>query len=264
MKRVLTAAVLAPVVLFIVIWGNPTAFFLLVAAVASLCYFEFGAMAHAGRPEVVAGLVVGTLILYLRPDAALLTLILFPLVVAALAMRFEKLDMVLPVAAWQTFGLLYIYGAWKTAFLLRAISPYWLTFALVVNWIGDTGAYYAGRRFGKHRLAPRVSPGKTWEGAIASVVVSVLFGVIFLTRLIPSVAIWQAMVVSIAANVAGQIGDLTESAIKRGAGVKDSGSLLPGHGGMLDRVDSQLFSLPVVYLIVGSELFISAGAKIFP
>lgn len=251
MQRLLTAAVLAPVVLYIVIAGPFPAFFALVAIVAGLCYAELGGIAQMRAVEIAMGIAVGTLVLYLQTPAALVALILFPLAAAAMAMRLERLSAMLPSAAAQSFGLLYIYGAWKTAFLLRAISPYWLTFGLIVNWIGDTGAYYVGKRFGRHRLAPRVSPAKTWEGAIASVVASTLFGALFLPRFIPAVPLWEAIVASIAANIAGQFGDLAESAMKRGAGVKDSGTLLPGHGGMLDRVDSSLFSLPVIYVVVG-------------
>ena len=167
----------------------------------------------------------------------------------AMALRWRDLSNVLPDTAAQTFGLIYIYGAWKTAFLLHAISPYWLTFGLLVNWIGDTGAYYFGRNFGRHKLAPIVSPAKSWEGAAASVVTAVLFGVFVLPRFVP-IGLVPAALIAIAANVAGQVGDLAESAIKRGAGVKDSGTLLPGHGGMLDRVDSSLFSLPVLYAVL--------------
>jgi phosphatidate cytidylyltransferase len=119
----------------------------------------------------------------------------------------------------------------------------------MVNWIGDTGAYYFGRNFGRHKLAPIVSPGKSWEGAAASAAASVLFGIFVLPRFV-NIDLLPAGLISIAANVAGQVGDLAESAIKRGAGVKDSGTLLPGHGGMLDRVDSSLFSLPVLYAVL--------------
>jgi phosphatidate cytidylyltransferase len=128
---------------------------------------------------------------------------------------------------------------------------YWLLFGLMVNWMGDTGAYYVGRRWGRHKLAPIVSPGKSWEGAAASALVAVLFGAIYLPMAIPGVSIAMAGVVAVLANAAGQLGDLAESAIKRGAGVKDSGRMLPGHGGMLDRLDSTLFTLPVLWGLVG-------------
>lgn len=249
MKRVVTAAVLAPTVLYVVLAGPPWSFLLLVTVVAGLCYWEYAGIAGIHRTEAAAGVLAGSLVLASEGNTALLLLILLPLLAMAMALRLRDLSNVLPDTAAQTFGLLYIYGAWKTAFLLHAINPYWLTFGLLVNWIGDTGAYYFGRNFGKHKLAPIVSPGKSWEGAAASVVTSVLFGVFLLPRFI-DIAILPAALISIAANVAGQLGDLAESAIKRGAGVKDSGTLLPGHGGMLDRVDSSLFSLPVLYAVL--------------
>jgi phosphatidate cytidylyltransferase len=155
---------------------------------------------------------------------------------------------VLPEAAFLLFGIIYIFGAWKFAILLRASSPHWLAYALVLNWIGDACAYYVGKNLGRHKLAPHISPHKTWEGAIASVAGSVIFGVLYLTRALPAVTVIEAALLSVVVNIAGQTGDLAESALKRGAGVKDSGSLLPGHGGLLDRVDSTLFALPIVYL----------------
>jgi phosphatidate cytidylyltransferase len=107
-----------------------------------------------------------------------------------------------------------------------------------------------GAKFGRHKLAPAISPGKTWEGAVASALTAIVFGQIYLPLAIPGTSLLKAGLLALAANVAGQAGDLAESAIKRGAGVKDSGTLLPGHGGMLDRVDSTLFALPVLYALV--------------
>jgi phosphatidate cytidylyltransferase len=108
-----------------------------------------------------------------------------------------------------------------------------------------------GRRFGRHKLAPLVSPKKTWEGAAASAVVGILFGIIYLPLTISGTPYWIAGLFALVANVAGQVGDLAESAIKRSAGVKDSGTLLPGHGGFLDRVDSTMFTLPILWALVG-------------
>jgi phosphatidate cytidylyltransferase len=249
MKRVLTAAVLAPTVLYVVLAGPPWSFFLLVGIVAAMCYWEYAAIAGIPAKEAIAGIVAGSLLFQAQGTTSILVLILAPLLAMSAALRLHDLAEVLPITATQTLGLLYIYGAWKTAFLLHAISPYWLTFGLLVNWIGDTGAYYFGRNFGRHKLAPIVSPGKSWEGAAASVVTSVLFGVFVLPRFV-HVDTVPAALISLSANVAGQVGDLAESAIKRGAGVKDSGTLLPGHGGMLDRVDSSLFSLPALYALL--------------
>jgi phosphatidate cytidylyltransferase len=255
MKRVVTAAVLAPSVLYTVLAGPAWLFYAVVAAVAGLCYHEYCGMAGVGRAEEIAGVVAGCFVLAAPPQTTLLLLIVLPLLAMALAMRLHDLAGVLPGSAAQALGLAYIYGAWKTAFWLRDISPYWLAFGLLVNWIGDTGAYYVGRSFGRRKLAPIVSPGKTWEGAGASVVASVIFGALLLPRFV-NVSWREAGAIAVVANVAGQLGDLAESAIKRGAGVKDSGTLLPGHGGMLDRVDSSLFSLPVLY---GVLYFMHAG-----
>jgi phosphatidate cytidylyltransferase len=109
------------------------------------------------------------------------------------------------------------------------------------------GAYYVGQLFGRHKMAPRVSPHKSWEGAVASLAASVPIAAAYLLRFVPGVTVAQAMALTAAANAVGQLGDLAESAIKRGAGLKDSGGILPGHGGFLDRVDSTLFSLPLIY-----------------
>ncbi len=147
-------------------------------------------------------------------------------------------------------GVVYIFGCWRFALLLRGASPYWLLYALALNWIADACAYYVGKNLGRHKLSPAISPGKTWEGAVASLAGAVLFGVVFIWQLLPGVPVLHGVVLSVAANGAGQVGDLAESALKRGAHVKDSGALLPGHGGMLDRVDSTLFALPVVYVFV--------------
>jgi len=124
-----------------------------------------------------------------------------------------------------------------------------LFFALALNWAGDTTAYYIGRQFGRHKLAPVVSPKKSWEGAFASVAGSVIFGLLYLGHFLPLLPWWEIVIIAILGNIAGQFGDLAESAMKRGAGVKDSSNILPGHGGMLDRVDSSLFALPIVYII---------------
>jgi phosphatidate cytidylyltransferase len=155
-----------------------------------------------------------------------------------------------PRAAYLALGITYIFGAWKCGILLHDISAHWMMFALIVNWVGDTGAFYVGRKFGRHKLAPAISPGKSWEGAIASTAASILLGVIYLPATIHGTSYLKAVLLSIAANAAGQIGDLAESAIKRSAGVKDSGTMLPGHGGMLDRLDSSLFAMPTLYALL--------------
>jgi phosphatidate cytidylyltransferase len=149
-------------------------------------------------------------------------------------------------------SLMYIGGAWLCAYALRAINPHWLLFAFLLCWAGDTAALYVGKNFGRHKLAPKISPGKTWEGAVGSVAGGVLIGTLYVHYLIPSAPLTTVLLFAAIGNIAGQIGDLVESAYKRWGGVKDSGSSLPGHGGWLDRIDSSLLSIPVVYALVHS------------
>ena len=248
MKRILTAAALIPIVVYVVLWANFWVFFAVLVTVAFLCYREFDAVAEAygfGPPGPL-GYGAGLLLLVSRQETWLLILGL-ALILMAAAMRGEDLAKALPRAAVLLAGIVYIFGSWKCAMPLRELNPHWLMYGLLVNWAGDAGAYYVGRRWGRHKMAPRISPHKSWEGAVASVVASVLIAGAYLLHFVPWVAVPQAVALTVAANAAGQLGDLTESAMKRGAGMKDSGAILPGHGGLLDRVDSTLFSLPLIY-----------------
>ncbi|HWC99561.1 MAG TPA: phosphatidate cytidylyltransferase [Candidatus Sulfopaludibacter sp.] len=255
MRRILTALVLIPIVVYVVVWADYRIFLAVLAAVSCLCYREYNEVAAGygfGAPGVL-GYGLGLALLAWQGQTWLL-LVGGALLIFTLAMRLEDLSHALPRSALLVTGVVYIFGCWKCAMPLREASPHWLMYGLMLNWAGDSGAYFIGRRFGKHKLAPRVSPKKTWEGAAASVVTSILLAGGYLLRFLPQVPVLNIVLLTAAANVAGQIGDLAESAMKRGAGVKDSGSILPGHGGFLDRVDSSLFALPVIYaylLLVG-------------
>ena len=248
MRRILTALALIPIVVYVVLWANFWAFLAVLVTVAFLCYREFNGVAEAygfGAPGPL-GYGAGLLLLVWWQDTWLVVVVV-ALIVLAAAIRGDDLAKSLPRAALLLAGIVYVFGCWKCAIPLRELSPHWLMYALLVNWVGDMGAYYIGRRWGRHKMAPRVSPHKSWEGAVASVVASVLIAGAYLLRFVPGIAVAQAVALTVAANAAGQLGDLTESAMKRGAGVKDSGAMLPGHGGFLDRVDSTLFSLPLIY-----------------
>ena len=247
MRRILTAAVLIPVVVYVVLAANYWVFFAVVAAVALLCYREYSVIAAGygwGSPGPL-GYGAGLLLLAWQSDAWL-WLTGVALLSMTLAMRAKDLAQSLPRTALLLAGVLYIFGAWKCALPLRQQNPRWVMYALLVNWAGDTGAYYVGKKFGRRKLAPRISPAKSWEGAGAAVVVSTLVAGLYLIRFL-GVSALPAIGLTIAASVAGQLGDMAESAMKRGAGVKDSGSILPGHGGILDRVDGTLFTLPLIY-----------------
>jgi phosphatidate cytidylyltransferase len=248
MRRILTALVLIPIIVYVVLWANFWVFLAVLATVACLCYREYNDIAKDygfGAPGPL-GYAVGLLLLVWEGQPWLL-IVGGALLMFTLAMRMEDLSKALPRSALLVTGIVYIFGCWKCALPLREVNPHWLMYGLMLNWAGDTGAYFIGRPFGRHKLAPRVSPKKSWEGSAASVVTSVLIAGAYLVRFVPQTPLWHIVLLTVAANVAGQLGDLAESAMKRGAGVKDSGSILPGHGGFLDRVDSSLFALPLVY-----------------
>jgi phosphatidate cytidylyltransferase len=247
MKRVLTAAALIPIVVYAVLYANFWIFFGILLAVAVLCYREYNTIASQygfGAPGPV-GYGGGLLMLVWEGETWLLV-IAIALLALVLAMR-EELSRSLPRAALLTLGVVYVFGCWRCALPLREANPHWLMYALLVNWVGDTAAYVVGRKIGRHKLAPEISPKKSWEGAAVAVAGSVLFGSVYLVRFVPNVSVVEAVLLTALANISGQLGDLAESAMKRGAGVKDSGVILPGHGGFLDRVDSTLFSLPLIY-----------------
>jgi len=191
-------------------------------------------------------------------------------ILLVVGMRSADLRTAFPGAAASAFAIVYVALPFA---LLAQLRQQWagailIIYLLIVVWAGDTAAYYAGRLFGRHKLAPRISPGKTWEGTIASFIVSVAVGTWFFSSAKGvSLALFRAhlidqgqgffapqppdlltlLILSGLINIAAQLGDLVESLIKRGAGVKDSGALLPGHGGMLDRVDALLFAAPVLW-----------------
>jgi phosphatidate cytidylyltransferase len=249
MRRVLTAFLLAPVITYIAIWAPVWAFLIVLVAVALLCFWEYSGIvqAHDLPSPGPFGFAAGLAVLFTPGrETILLTLIAAGALTLA-AFSASDLRRVLARAGSIVLGVLYIFGPWRCAIGLRAASPHWLFFALALNWVGDTAALYAGRALGRHRLAPVLSPKKSWEGSIASVLVAIIFGAIYLPWVIAGLSWWEAAIIAVLANVAGQIGDLCESALKRGADLKDSGTLLPGHGGWLDRVDSSLFAIPVVY-----------------
>src|SRR6202021_2523564 len=129
----------------------------------------------------------------------------------ALALRSRELIDALPFAGSLVLGVLYAFGSMRCAIELRSLSPYWLLFALSLNWVGDIAALYVGRMIGRHKLAPNVSPAKCWEGSIASTVLSVIYGAFYFPGLLKSAPLGEALGLTVIANVAGQFGDLCES-----------------------------------------------------
>ena len=270
--RIVTAAILIPVVIALVWWGAP----LLVAALASivivLAIVEFFAMSER------VGLngyrfwtcLCATLIFFQQWQATTtertsltreivllrqspvftislqMVLLVFVFGAGAIAV-FSSLPLadVLPDLSVSSAAILFLALPFSSVIRLDAVSPRLLLFALAMIWVGDTFAYFVGRWFGRWKLAPQLSPSKTWEGAAANLLGSLLLALLAARW----VGLGKGDMLTMAAlgNIAGQFGDLLESAYKRSAGVKDSGTLLPGHGGILDRIDALVLSVPVVW-----------------
>jgi phosphatidate cytidylyltransferase len=277
-KRVATAAVLIPCVVALVLWGSTAVVAIATALVILLALFEFFALgdaighrayrfwtaacalalvyvqwlaAIASVYELTGGLAIHRMVgrvlgvIPTVPDV----FFIFLLGVAALTL-FTKRPIVeaLPAAGISSSGLILIALPLTSAIRLHGAGtdgPKLLMFVLVITWIGDTAAYFVGRAIGKHPLAPVLSPKKSWEGTIASILGALLVAFVFARWL--TVPLPHLLAMAAVGNVAGQAGDLLESAYKRSAGVKDSGSLLPGHGGVLDRIDALILAIPVVW-----------------
>jgi len=280
MKRVVTALVLIPIVLILVFLGPrwQWLFTLAVATVAALAGWEYMGLTQRCRanPPRIAVLVALLGLFAVDFQWPYLTPAIFGILGLCLLVYctlYNPVEGILADSAASIFCLLY------TGFTLLALptlregvnGPSLVMFLLCVVWAGDISAYYVGRAWGRHKMAPTLSPGKSWEGALASMAGSVLIAVgllelaallqepwasavlAWMERVCPAVVlsysdeIWYWVVLAVVVNLAGQVGDLAESALKRSAGVKDSGELLPGHGGVLDRVDALLLAAPVLW-----------------
>lgn len=254
-KRILTALILIPVAVALVLWAPPWLFLLGVLPFALLALWEYLELAARGNAlpvrAVVYLAVLGVLLVAAYRPAHLLAAVVGAslLVFAAPILRREGLAEVFPASAAGVFGLLYIAVPFALVLELRAAEqgPRVVLYLLLLVWVGDTAAYFAGRAFGRHKLAPMVSPGKTIEGTTASLVVSVAAGFWLFRRWFGEFGEAHAFLLPVVVNITGQFGDLAESALKRSAGVKDSSALLPGHGGVLDRVDALLFAVPALW-----------------
>lgn len=265
MKRIFTAVLLIPLVLALVLWGPVWLQMLAACMVAELALHEYLAMAYAAGARSPKWLVQGCCailfaVAYWAPAFLLATLGTFALVLLGVGSLLSPLDRVLTDTANGFFGLIYVAFPLVLAPLIvtQENGPSQLLFLLVVVWAGDITALYVGRLLGRTPMAPVLSPKKTWEGAAGSLLGSVLagFGLVVggsqlyrhgIVVVLFAQPWWYWLGMAVLLNVAAQIGDLLESAIKRGAGLKDSGSLLPGHGGMLDRIDALLLALPVLW-----------------
>lgn len=266
MKRILTAIIGLPILLYTVWSQSPYFFAALTAIAAILALIEFYGLASkvGGKPQAGAGcffaLTVLASFLFNAPQFAIAALISLSLVSLAIALRrSDDLKDSLTSVSSTTFGVLYVallpgcligvrmLPDTVTHMTAPHLASKLLTMFFAVVMMTDTGAFYVGRSFGRHKLAPRISPGKTIEGAIGGFATAMITGVLCKLIFFHEIPITHAIALGATIGVVGQVGDLAESMLKRGAGVKDSGNLLPGHGGMLDRIDSILFCAPLLY-----------------
>lgn len=256
MKRWITGIIAIPILFGIIAYGGKDAFAVMIIFASLTGMHEYNRMAFAPGLflEKMETMLIALFILLAAFYAnlplllAVLTFaVMTVLILNLLRIRKQGLDMML--AGRLILGILYI-PLLMAHFILIRQSPsgvLWIFFILVMAFAGDTAAYYIGRQFGKHKLLPEVSPGKTVEGTIGLVAGSIAGCLLFRQFFFPMLPVAHAAVLGLVGSVVGQLGDLSESALKRAAGVKDSGTLLPGHGGILDRLDCLMFITPFVY-----------------
>jgi phosphatidate cytidylyltransferase len=287
-KRIATAIVLIPLVLVLVLKAPLYVLALVAGAVAVLAIAEFLKLVtpYGVQPLTLATYVFVALFFVFvifastnRTPEDATTAVLYGIAIAAalapfvfltVAMRRADLATGYPAAAASSFAFGYIAIPMALLVQIRQLpaGAIWTIYTLLVVWAGDIFAYFVGKSLGRHRMSPQISPKKTWEGAAASIVASVIVGTLWIQHApvissallragliersggmwgLEQPPLWPIILLSVVVNIAAQLGDLVESLIKRGAGVKDSGTILPGHGGMLDRIDAMLFAVPVVW-----------------
>ena len=287
-KRIATAVVLIPLVLLLVLKAPLYLLSIVAGAVALLAIAEFLKLAthYAVQPMAAATYAFVALFFVfvilatanrtpLVETAAILFGIalaaaLAPFVFLTVAMQRADLKTGYPAAAASACAFAYIAipMALLVAIRQQPAGAIWTIYTLLAVWAGDIFAYFVGKSLGCNLMSPEISPKKTWEGAVASILASVIVGALWMQHA-PAISsallrvglidrpggmwgreqpqLWSIILLSAVVNIAAQLGDLVESLIKRGAGVKDSGTILPGHGGMLDRIDAMLFAVPVVW-----------------
>ena len=259
LKRILSAAVLLPAFLLLVQFGNASHFFVLVALAILVGLYEFYGMAKAGgwhpftTVGVVCGVALSCMAFFEAPAPWLITALTGVVILLLSSLLVGGTDQKGAVsrAAITLLGLMYVAGLMSFPALLRSmeLGRTYIFYLVFVTWAGDTGAFYVGSTMGKRLLCPSVSPRKTVEGSVGGLICSVLASGLAKFWFWEGLGVVEVVVMGLGLGVMGQVGDLCESMLKRSFGVKDTGALIPGHGGLLDRVDSLLFTGPVLYVV---------------
>lgn len=261
-KRLITALISIPVI-FLLIYISDKSFIALVVLATMVGQYEFYRLFYkeGNQPSQVFGLVLGLLLLlsfYLKSreielvpmglliSGGIIAVLLFQLLLV------REITNALQVTAVIFFGIFYVNWLMGHLFLLRGLGSgaHLIVFLFMVVWMTDTAAYYVGSTIGRYKLFPSVSPNKTIEGLIGGVGGSLLAGIIGKIWLISGFGLGEAVRLSLLLGILAQLGDLSESLLKRSAGVKDSSNLIPAHGGVLDKIDGILFATPALYYYI--------------
>lgn len=255
-KRWITGVIAAPLIVVLIIWGTKDLFALVITCITAVAVWEYNGMVFGGKEWCEKGEgILGALVLpasALLGNAALMTAAI-PLLIMLFFMiflyRYRIKAMPIDSLMKVVFGFVYISFLFSHIILVRngPRGVYWIFFIIVMTFSSDIAAFYAGRMAGKHKLIPTISAGKTQEGALGAVAGAVIASTVYAVVFIPELTVVHAIIVGAMGSILGQMGDLCESVVKRVSGVKDSGVILPGHGGILDRLDSLLFVIPFVY-----------------
>ena len=255
MKRLISGAIAVPIVLGLVLYGSPLLFFCFIAMIVLFaCHEYFAMIANIGVDGFPIEASVLSLILllgfYLGTSFLVLFSVLIPLVLfVAWFFRLNNVKMALDQIAFTLLGIFYIAGLGGYFILIRRLEDgsQIIVFLMLLIWMGDVAAYYGGKNFGKRKLFSVVSPNKTVEGAISNILGTLFAAWLVKLWFFGEFSLAHCLIVAFICGIIGQFGDFAESLIKRNCQVKDSGSLIPGHGGFLDRIDSLLFAGPVFY-----------------
>jgi len=258
-KKVWTALLIIPPFVLLVALGPSILFTLMVLITIILGLLEFNTLAlpQSGKIERLIGLGLGLILSIFfahgEPESFPPFLVLTLLILSVLYMvTSENLSSVISNLGMTFFGIFYVGFLLSHIILIRSQTDgrVWVLFLIITVWAGDIIALFSGTLFGKHKLYPKISPNKTYEGLLGAIAGSVIIGLLFAFFFLPYFNKGICILVTIGMGILGQLGDFTESMLKRSAQVKDSGSLFPGHGGVLDRIDSFLFSTPFLcYLL---------------
>ncbi len=255
-KKVLVGSLLVPPILFLIIIGPPAVLSVMVLLATFFALREFYMLALPNSQGIERwmgiglGVILSFLVIYGDLEAILPFFVLLLLLLSLLFLAIsQNLPSTLSSMGILLFGILYIGFLFPHVSLIRNMveGRVWVLLLIVTVWAGDIFAFFSGSLFGRHKLYPKISPNKTYEGLAGGIVGSILVALVYSYFFIPRLSVGLCILLAFGLTILGQLGDFTESMLKRSAQVKDSGSLIPGHGGMLDRMDSFLFSAPFFY-----------------